>query len=915
MAYNISNTELFKSNKGHAFIIGDVHIRGKVSKLLAITIVLILLTFVLSGTITKKTEASKPYAQLNYSSRQPITIESNVHFDAAHGVTGGSGTEAEPWIIEGWDINGADNYHCISIKDATDHFIIRNCYIHDSDATGIRIQSVQNANISNNIINMNNGYGIWVYNSINNTISNNTMSYDGVYIEGNQIEHWNTHEIDELNTVNGKPVYYWKNQVGNVVPSNGGQVILANCTGVSVEGQYVRDCEVGISIAFSSNILVNNNNADWNYIAGISLYSADNCTLKDNQAEWNYQAGIQIKNSENTTIENNTVSHNTLRGIHLIRSNTNTVRNNTASNNSNGIYLSDAHMNYLEGNDAHHNEAESGIYIVSSNNNTVIRNSLVSNQAGIKIAASNLNNITGNSALNNKHGIYLWLSDNVTISKNSMVDGGLYIRGGDLWFWNTHNIDETNTVNGKKIYYWKNRISGKIPDGAGQVVLANCTHISIENQSIGNAGVGIALAFSRSNTIANNIIYLNAAYGIFFEKSFSNKIYHNDFIDNECQAHDYFINEWDDEYPSGGNYWSDYTGQDSMNGPDQKTYGSDGIGDSPYVTIGGSMDNYPLIDLYSDFAGVNYSKIISRVELIIPYWTNSSFRTINSSVNTQSEIDMVSLWHRFSDYNKSWSEWKKFGDDMNWPWSWNFNFPEGEGYYELYSIGKGMGGIEENPPIYADALCAFDITPPVADAGDNQIIDQDVQVMFKGLYSHDNIGVKNYSWSFIYDGELIILYEVITFFTFSKPGLYTVVLNISDMAGNKDSGSCIITVIDTEKPKARAGKNITAYRGGVVTFNGSSSTDNDEIINYSWSYVYNNSRIILYGESVNFTFWTIGEYNINLEVEDVSGNVGTGNTTISVLPNSNDNYGYIITIIIFVVVLIIAVLTKIKNNR
>jgi hypothetical protein len=58
------------------------------------------------------------------------------------------------------------------------------------------------------------------------------------------------------------------------------------------------------------------------------------------------------------------------------------------------------------------------------------------------------------------------------------------------------------------------------------------------------------------------------------------------------------VNTWDDGYPSGGNYWSDYAGVDLFSGPYQNQTGSDGIGDTPYFIRANNTDNYPLMNPY-----------------------------------------------------------------------------------------------------------------------------------------------------------------------------------------------------------------------------------------------------------------------------------------------------------------------------
>lgn len=79
-----------------------------------------------------------------------------------------------------------------------------------------------------------------------------------------------------------------------------------------------------------------------------------------------------------------------------------------------------------------------------------------------------------------------------------------------------------------------------------------------------------------------------------------NRIYQNNFVDN-TDAHAYVAilgcsNSWDDGYPSGGNYWSGYTGPDYYSGPDQDQPGCDGIVDKAYVIDENNVDRYPLMN-------------------------------------------------------------------------------------------------------------------------------------------------------------------------------------------------------------------------------------------------------------------------------------------------------------------------------
>ena len=132
------------------------------------------------------------------------------------------------------------------------------------------------------------------------------------------------------------------------------------------------------------------------------------------------------------------------------------------------------------------------------------------------------------------------------------------------------------------------------------VFLEHCSGTTICGNTITKNQYGIRLYSSSGNTIYGNNISNNIFYGAYLSYSCRNNVfYHNNFIDNPYRVESLDpINTWDDGYPSGGNYWSDYTGVDDYSGPYQNETGSDDIGDIPYVIDEKIQDNYPLMELW-----------------------------------------------------------------------------------------------------------------------------------------------------------------------------------------------------------------------------------------------------------------------------------------------------------------------------
>ena len=117
------------------------------------------------------------------------------------------------------------------------------------------------------------------------------------------------------------------------------------------------------------------------------------------------------------------------------------------------------------------------------------------------------------------------------MDNNYLTDCGIEIEGEQFDHWTTHSIATSNEVNGRSIIFWKNRTEGTVPQGAGQVILAYCTNITVEYQNITEINYGISLYFSFWNTIKNNNLSRNR-YGVNLEYSFNNYIIYNRFYNN-----------------------------------------------------------------------------------------------------------------------------------------------------------------------------------------------------------------------------------------------------------------------------------------------------------------------------------------------------------------------------------------------
>jgi parallel beta-helix repeat protein len=274
---------------------------------------------------------------------------------------------------------------------------------------------------------------------------------------------------------------------------------------------------------------------------GIELVSVTNVTVKNTQiTDWEY--GIGLVFSYNIIISGNNVTAN-----HC------------------GIDLGFSQDNIVSGNTVADTTGYASIQLVSSSSNSIFNNNVTANGFdGIRIDSSSNNLISGNN-----------------LSANGNC--GIELSGSSYPFSSDYNIISGNDISSDYI----------------GIVLSNSNYNIISgNNALSSTSYGICLLSSSNNTILENNITANSGYGISLWSTSDNVIFHNNFENNTQQVYSdtASMNTWDNGYPIGGNYWSDYNGTDFYCGPCQNETGSDGIGDASYTIDANNTDNYPLMN-------------------------------------------------------------------------------------------------------------------------------------------------------------------------------------------------------------------------------------------------------------------------------------------------------------------------------
>lgn len=336
--------------------------------------------------------------------------------------------------IELWD-----SYN-ISIKDAV-------CFRNSCD--GLRVERGNDITVTNSRWESN-GWGMRLRDTVNITMRANVFVDNSLWIEApssgpylpnetaNGIEKFNSHDIDASNTVNGRPIIYIKDAVGETIPSEAGMVILANCKQMSIKNMdFSTASNSAIEICYSSDIAVQGNSCIDSRVdeyarfstvdgCGIALFNSHGILLSDNTCS-KYLHGIYLDGSNENVISGN-LCEDGLKdkgiwagyGIFLLNSDSNIIRDNVCKRNNHGIVFWSSSSNEIRNNTLDSNHYYGVDVDSSSGYNIMTLNRFLSNhgatatynkshvQASISLLS---NNVDGNywsdwqSPDNNNDGI------------------------------------------------------------------------------------------------------------------------------------------------------------------------------------------------------------------------------------------------------------------------------------------------------------------------------------------------------------------------------------------------------------------------------------------------------------------------------------------------------------------------------
>ena len=390
-------------------------------------------------------------AEPNQVPHDPILIDGDANFTAANGVTRGSGTASDPYVVEGWSV-ASGTEAAIYVRNTRAHFEVRNVSIAGA-YNAVRLENITNGRVDESVL-VDVGYGFDIRDSAG-----------PITLDGNQIQaRFEGVRISHVQAAN--------------VSRNNLSALLA------------------IIVEWSNATLVEANSFESGVADAISVSESEDARIVANNVSA-VEEGISLVRAHRARIEANILIANGM-GMFVRDSRAVVVRGNTISASPPSDYRGDG-LRFLDSPDAvitenvvTSNSAE-GILLRASPGANVHANVVTGNgREGILLDHSDGASLANNTVSHNGWGIHLAASRNATLAGNLFVNNGILLDGDLIEHYSTHVIAEDNSVEGLPIYYDPHCGNLQIDRVAlGQLLLVNCDSLEVRNVTLSRTDVGI----------------------------------------------------------------------------------------------------------------------------------------------------------------------------------------------------------------------------------------------------------------------------------------------------------------------------------------------------------------------------------------------------------------------------------------
>ena len=171
-----------------------------------------------------------------------------------------------------------------------------------------------------------------------------------------------------------------------------------------------------------------------------------------------------------------------------------------------------------------------GVLMIESSGVTVEDCSISGNIRGLYVYNSTGSTFTGNSIINNEIGMDIQVSTGNTFRNNNFDNTQNLAIYGEIISHYAADIDTSNTVGDKKIYWLINKenmvISPSTHSDLGMLALINCKNMTVSDLEISNNGQGLILAYT-INTRVYRMTFTDNHNGILIFGSSSNELTNN----------------------------------------------------------------------------------------------------------------------------------------------------------------------------------------------------------------------------------------------------------------------------------------------------------------------------------------------------------------------------------------------------